>query len=207
MTDRPTLNAAIDQALTRGTRASRRALLELLPARSSAAQAAHVRRRSVALARRGQRGKRLERARDALLLALHAHAAPPGWACGWSDGSFVPGDRPRAGLGGLLLDGSGRLIARLSRGSDARNAFDAEAAALAALLAAALRRGIRRLCVHTDCPALARLWRARRTDRRLTAVRASAAALERFELRAIPRLHNPTANRLARRAAQSRTSV
>jgi len=207
MSDWRLLNAAIDQALIHGTEQNRRRVLAHLPARGSTAQAERIRRRSITLARRGHRGKRLERARDALLIALHAHAAPGGWACGWTDGSFVPGDRPRAGLGGLLLDGAGHLVARLSRRSDARSAFDAELAALTALLHTATRRGVRRLRVHTDCPALARLWHARRGDPRLDRVRTLAMALECFELRAIPRLHNHTANRLARRATQPRTSV
>jgi hypothetical protein len=206
MSDWRLLNAAVDRALIHGTEQTRRMVLANLPARDGAAQAERIRRRSIALARRGHRGKRLERARDALLIALHAHAAPGGWTCGWSDGSYVPGERPRAGVGGLLLDGSGHLIARLSRRSDARSAFDAELAALAALLSTATRRDVRRLRIHTDCPALARLWHARRSDPRLDAARALAAELERFELRAIPRLHNHTANRLARRATQPRTS-
>jgi hypothetical protein len=202
MSERRTIGMAIDLALMARSRAGREALLALVPARTATRLVEPVRRRARSLARRARGGRRLERARDALILALYARAAPAGWACAWCDGSFVPGEPPRAGLGALLFDGSGRLVARVSRRTLASDPFAAEIAALEATLAAASRRGLGRLRVHTDCAALARMWRERRAEPRLAAVRAQAAALARFELTAIPRLHNPLANRLARGAAR-----
>ncbi len=207
MTDNREITAAIDRALTGRARMDREALPGLRTGQTVAALAERVRQRAAALARRHPAPGRIERRRDRLILALYARAAPAGWACGWCDGSCAPGDPPRAGFGGLLLDSTGRLLRRISRRQIAHDAFASEIAALTALMETAIRAGVRRLRVHTDCAALARMWREQRTDPRLAAVRAAAAGLERLELRVIPRLHNQPADRLARRAIQARTSV
>lgn len=67
----------------------------------------------------------------------------------------------------------------------------------------AIDYGEDRLWVYTDCVALARLWREHRADERLAGVREQVAALERFALHPLPRLHNQPANKLARQAAKS----
>ena len=63
--------------------------------------------------------------------------------------------------------------------------------------------GANRLWLYTDNWGLVQLWNEHRDDNRLNELRRLAASLEKFTLRAIPRLHNQPANALARAARTS----
>lgn len=191
------LNALIDASLlTPG--ADPRALAARLPEQEAAALAERVRRRATLLARREKaHADAILAVREALILALYARAAPPGAFTAWSDGSSRHG---KAGIGGLLMDPQGLTVARLSEPRPGLDAFAAEIAALEAVMRAAAERGAGRLRVYTDCVALLLLWLEKRADPRLAEVRERARRFRRFELRALPRLHNQSANRLAREA-------
>jgi ribonuclease HI len=162
--------------------------------------AERVRRRATILGR-AERGRRREiiRAQDRLILRLYGQAVPADWHLAWFDGSVRGEDgNLRAGIGGLLLAAQGRmLVAELSE--PAADALTTEIAAWVAVLRAALHGGVERLRAHTDCDALAALWR-RRDDPRLEVVRGLVGTLRRFELRHVPRQYNQPAHRLARRA-------
>lgn len=196
------LNPVVDQALLRSSPAARRALLRLADDWDTADLAERLRRRATTLARRrAAPTPAILRERDGLILALYARAAPPGWSSAWCDGSAARGPAGRsARVGGLLLNSAGRVLSRISRAHAACDPFEAEIAALAAILQAARRQRVARLRVHTDCVALARLWYGQRDDPRLAAVHALARAFRRLDLRAVPREHNQPAHALARRA-------
>lgn len=159
--------------------------------------AERVRQRATALARRNRSvGARILVVRDTLIEALYRNASPKGWFCAWCDGSARP-DGP-ASIGALVLGPDGRVVVRISRVANRISPFEAEIAALEAVLEVAVKRDFRRMRVHTDCRALVELWRAHRADPRLVRVRSLAHRLGRLELRAVPRLHNQPAHRLAR---------
>lgn len=159
--------------------------------------AERMRQRATALARRNRSaGAQILAVRDALIEALYRDASPKGWFNAWCDGSARP-DGP-ASIGALLLGPNSRVVARISRAADHISPFEAEIAALEAVLEVAVKRDFRHMRVHTDCRALVELWRAHRADPRLARVRSLAHRLERLELRAVPRLHNQPAHRLAR---------
>lgn len=161
------------------------------------ALAERVRQRATALARRDRSaGPRLLAVRDALIEALYRDAAPKGWFNAWCDGSVRTDGS--AGIGALVLGADGRVVGRISRAVEQPSPFEAEIAALEAVLDLAVKHDFRRVRVHTDCRALVDLWRAHRADPRLAPVRSLAQRLERLELRVVPRLHNQPAHRLAR---------
>ncbi|WP_148665425.1 reverse transcriptase-like protein [Sulfurifustis variabilis] len=189
------MNALVDRALARP--APDRIKAVLAAASPTEALIERVRRRAAAKARQG--GLRPLAARERLVRALYAAALRPGWHAAWTDASVV--ERQAAGIGGIVTDGAGRVRLRLRRSAGTLPPFNAEIAAAAALTAAAPRAGITRLRLHTDCRALSELWSRRRSDPRLAPLRAAAHRLERLELRVVPRLHNQTANRLARDGA------
>jgi ribonuclease HI len=195
------LNDLIDAAL-RAPPAHAGAAAATLPANEPASLAERVRRRATQIARRDRaHTTAILTARDALIEAVYARAAPRAYVTAWCDGtSLASDDRRRAGIGGVLRDAGGARLSAWSRALPACDAFAAEIAALAAALHAALAHGATRVRAHTDCVALHRLWHAHRSDARLAEVRAAAAPLERFELRSVPRLHNQAAHRLARAA-------
>jgi ribonuclease HI len=152
---------------------------------------------------RGARRGRILAAAQTLILQLYGAEVPADWLCGWCDATVDrDGARRRAGVGGLVLDGRGRELARISQPIPERPPFEAEIAALEAVLrAAGRRRRARRIRVYTDCDALVSLWLQSRRDPRLAAVRSAARRLRRFELYRVPRRHNQAAHRLAREAA------
>ena len=161
------------------------------------ALAERVRQRATALARRNRsNGARILAVRDALIEALYRDASPKGWFNAWCDGSARP-DAP-ASIGALVLGPDSGVVARISRAAGHISPFEAEIAALEAVLEVAVKRDFRHMRVHTDCRALVELWRAHRADPRLARVRSLVHRLGRLELRAVPRLHNQPAHRLAR---------
>lgn len=196
------LNALIDACLLAPGEHPPRELAICLPAEDVTALAERVRRRATLIARRERpHAEAILTARDALILALYASATPRGAFTAWSDGSSRQGQA--AGIGGLLMDPEGRMVAHLSQPLQGLDAFAAEVAALEAVMRAAADRGAGRLRVYTDCVALLLLWLEKRADPRLEQVRKQAHRFRRFELRALPRLHNQPANRLARQALAS----
>jgi ribonuclease HI len=191
------LNQAIDQALLEPGRDDAAKLRELGGRPSPVELAERVRRRA---ARLGARSRQVPRRGDALIAALYAAAAPPGWFSAWCDGSSSRTPSGRAGLGGVVMDPGGRVVARVARIHAGLDPFAAEIAALAAVLTAGLKAGAARIRVHTDCVALARLWLERRSDPRLDSVRALSRGFRALAIRAIPRSHNRPAHALAREA-------
>lgn len=198
------LHEAIEHALTEPTPERFRGLAQLRL--DTAKLAERVRMRAARLVRR-MPARRVEvlAARDALTQAIYRADAPRGWHTAWCDGTSLVREETRLGaIGVLLFDPEGAVVALLSQRREARDAFEAELAALEAALRLARAHGAERLRAHTDCAAAARLWRSRRRDPRLAPVRAAARKLRRFELRAVPRAHNQPAHRLAREALASR---
>ena len=196
------VNDVIDRALLQPTDAQLREAVRLRTTTSVPDLAERVRRRGALLARR-QRAQRVEiqRARDDFILALYADATPAGWHTAWCDGSVAAERRAGAGIGGLVMDPEGRIVAQLARRVPDLAPFEAEIAALAETLRAARAQGAQRLRVHTDCDALVRAWQRRRDDPRLQAIATLAKGFRRMELRALPRLHNQPAHRLAKTGA------
>lgn len=190
------LNRAIDQALLEPGPDDAAKLCELGGRPSPVELAERVRRRA---ARLGGRSRKIPRRGDALIAALYATAAPD-WFTAWCDGSSNPAPPGRAGIGGVVRDPGGRVVARLARFHAGLDPFAAEIAALAAVLKAGLKARAQRMRVHTDCVALARLWQEHRSDPRLNAVRALSRGFVALAIRAIPRNHNRPAHLLARRA-------
>jgi ribonuclease HI len=192
------LNALVDAALLDPACHRAWAVSRALPRHEVAPLVERVRRRATLLTRRArtQTASILD-ARDDLIRALYARDSPRGWSTAWCDGAT---GASAAGIGGLLLDTQGQEVGRWSRVITPRDPFATEIAALAAALEFATTHGAYRLRVYTDCVALVRLWHEHRADDRLGAVRARAARLQRLQLRALPRLHNQPANRLARNA-------
>ncbi len=191
------LNAQVDACLL-DQDAAPREFAARLPDLDAAALAERVRRRATLLARRDRsHADAILTVRDALILAVYARATPRDAFTAWCDGSCRQGE---AGIGGLLMDPEGRITARLCQPMRGLDAFGAEIAALEAMMRAAPEHGAVRLRVYTDCIALLLLWLEKRADPRLGQVRQLARRFRRFELRALPRLHNQSANRLARQA-------
>jgi ribonuclease HI len=188
----------VDQALMKPEGVALQALYRLRRSLGTTTLAERVRHRATALARRNRSaGARILAMRDALIEALYRDTSPKGWFNAWCDGSARP-DGP-ASIGALVLDpDSGGVVAQISRAADHITPFEAEVAALEAVLEVAVKRDFRHMRVHTDCRALVELWRAHRADPRLARVRSLVHRLDRLELRAVPRLHNQPAHRLAR---------
>jgi hypothetical protein len=199
------LNRAIDAQLLAPDGVGPEGVLRVEGTREAVRLAERVRRRATLLgkARRGQR-EAMRRARDHLILHLYAGAAPAGWHVAWSDGSVSRGaGHRRAGIGGLLLGPQDRaVLAEISAPAVPDDALSVELAAVTAVLRAALDLGAQRLRLYTDCDALVTLWLRHREDPRLTELHGLALWLHRFELRGVPRQHNPLAHRLARRAVE-----
>lgn len=197
------LNALIDAALLDPRRHETGAVARAFPRTDVTTLCERVRRRATVLARRARtQAAAILAARDHLIQALYARDSPRGWCTAWCDGSGN-GSQPGA-VGGVLVDAHGRVIGQWSRMVPARDPFATEIAALASAFAFAAAHGAARLRVYTDCVALVRLWHAQRADERLDAARARARALAQVQLRALPRLHNQLANRLARAARARR---
>ena len=195
---------AIDRALLRSAAADLQRVLELSQREDAARAADRVQLRAKRLAKThaAQRIHVLAAA-GTLILRLYGAAVPADWLYGWCDASVDRSASPRcAGAGGVILDGRGREFARVCEPIAEAEPFVAEIAALEAVLRAAAgrREHARRIRIYTDCDALVSLWLQRRRDPRLSAVRALARRLLRFELRRVPRRHNQIAHRLAREA-------
>jgi len=191
------LNRVIDEALLEPGRHAVMMLYSLSGDPAPVRLAERVRRRATRL---GALTHEVARHRDELMMAIYAAAAPCGWFNAWCDGSSSRSPHGRSGVGGVVMDGEGRIIARVARFVPGLEPFAAEIAALAAVLQAALGAGAKQLRVHTDCLALARLWNTRRTDPRLDTVRSLTCMLRGFAIRTVPRAHNNLANQLARAA-------
>ncbi len=195
------LQPIIDAALAEPTPAHWNALLH---ARHEPVRLAErVRERATRLARRSSgRRETLLATRDTLIQEIY-RAAAPDLATAWCDGAVqVKEDGRRCAIGMLVLDRKGTPVVSRRRPIEAADAFSTEIAALEATLVAAATRRIDRLRVHTDCAALANLWRTHRDDPRLAGVRALRRKFRRLEIVAVPRLHNQPAHRLARSALE-----
>jgi len=197
------INEAIDRALVDPDGVGKDAILRHAATQGVAHAAERLRRRATLLIKRKpQERKSILAARDVLMLAVYRQAAPRGWFVAWCDGSVRPDtDRSRAGIGGILMDGEGKVVMKLSGSVEAVAAFETEVAGLAAVLNAAIDRGAERLCIYTDCVALVRHLHRRRRDPRLADVLKSMGKLPGVELRLIPRKHNQPAHALALAAA------
>lgn len=194
------VNDLIDRALRQPTDAHFRAVARL-PAIAPQDLAERVRRRATLLARRDRRNRApILQARDRLMLALYANATPAGWHTAWCDGSLAAA-RTATGIGGLVVDASGRIVAEFARRVPDQPPFEAEIAAVVATLEAAHAHGARRLRVYSDCGAAVRLWHQRRDDARLAALAALAGEFRRLQICVLPRLHNQPAHRLAQAGA------
>jgi ribonuclease HI len=135
-------------------------------------------------------------------MALYADRAPAGGASAWCDGSSIKRDSTHhAGIGAILMDASGKVVAQLSLPAGDKTAFEAEVAALVAVMEMALEHNIEQLRIYTDSKALTQLWHEQRQDPRLAPIHPFAARFRRLHIRPIPRLHNQAANALARRAS------
>ena len=194
------LNAAIEQALRVPDKRAINHLRQASRGESPTSLAERVRRCATRLLRRDRSNtKGILQVRDQLILGIYAAATPPGWYVGWCDGSSKStAQGPVASVGGLLLDSRGQAAGQLSRRVEALSAFEAEIAALQALVGLATETGAQKLLVHTDCIALVRLWHCHRNDPRLLALRQQVRPLRGFRLRQVPRSHNQSAHRLAR---------
>jgi ribonuclease HI len=204
----PALGAAIERALLRFAPANVQRVLELARREdaSRAADRVQLRAQRLAKARVPLRGP-VFAAAEALVLRIYHAAAPAGWLCGWCDATVLRDGAPRrAAVGALLLDRHAREFARISTPIAACEPFEAEIAALESALRALAGRAPR-VRMHTDCDALVALWLQQRRDARLSAVRALARRLRRFELRHVPRRHNGIAHRLAREAATAARGI
>jgi len=199
------LNAVVDSALLAPTDENREQLRQLAQVSAPGPLAERIRRRATLLAkRRSNDHAPLLRWRDELILAVYAAVLPKGWSCGWADGaSFTSDGHRQAGIGGLLMDSNATVIERISRAIGEADAFAAELAALIAVIQCATERQQKRLWLYTDNLGLVQLWNEHRDDNRLNELHRHTASLERFSLRAIPRLHNQPANALARAAVKA----
>jgi len=196
------LNTVIDQALVAPSSRHQQQLLQFTQSIAVRSLADRVRKRATLLGKRQREHTRqILATRDELIMALYAATTPPGWACAWCDGSSIKLDgHYQAGIGGIMLEPKGTLVARISRAIGDYHAFEAELAAVAAIIRTALEHQQKRLWVYTDNYGLAQLWQAHRADNRLAEIRQLSAELERFALQALPRRHNQPANALARAA-------
>ena len=136
-------------------------------------------------------------ARNRRVLEIYAHRAPKGWFTIWCDGSSTTDAGGwRSGIGRVLMDAQHEMIAAVGEPAGALSLLDAELAALEVTVKTAVARGTHYLRVHTDCPALVRLWQDRRGGDAMTGMR--QAARWRLRLRLVPRRFNQVANALAR---------
>ena len=196
------VNTVIDQALLAPSLQHQQQLLRLtntIPVRQLAER---IRKRATLIGKR-QRGNthQLLAERDELIMALYASTVPQGWACAWCDGSSLKlNSHYQAGIGGIVADSNGNVIAHFSRTIGDHCAFEAELAALAAVISTAAAYQQRRLWVFTDNHGLAQLWQEHRDDSRLAEIRCLASDLDRFALQALLRQHNQPANALAKKA-------
>lgn len=195
-------NTLIDQALLMPSPEHRRQVVHLLETGSLMRLAERVRRRAARFAKRdATQARSVLQVRDELIQHLYLAASPRGWCCGWSDGACrKTGAQRRAGIGVILMDSDGQILQRLGRETGDMCAFDAELCAVAELIALAVEMGKSRLMSYTDNAGLVQLWHAQREDLRLAEIRRLSRQLERFDMRAVPRLHNQPANALARQA-------
>lgn len=200
------LNQIIDRILINSTGANFQAICSRVTSNNVYGLAERVRRRSTKLMHyKYKNAKNLLAVRDTLIMALYAAISPTGWANAWCDGSSVPHNNDRhAGVGVVIYSRHWYCIAQISRAIGNKTALEAEIQAIACALDTAMAYHITRIRVHTDNKALAQLWRANRNDARLTVIHELAVNFERLHIYAIPRLHNQTANRLAKQAASSR---
>jgi ribonuclease HI len=195
------VNEVIDRALQQPTGAHFREALRLRATVPTQNLAERARRRATLLARRDRRhSAQILRSRDRLILAIYADATPAGWHTAWCDGSITVGKR-EAGIGGLLMDAAGQIVAELTRRVPGLTPFEAEIAALVAILQVARAQGVQRLRVYSDCSAVVQLRQQCRDDTRLAAVAALAREFRRLQVCALPRLHNQPAHRLAKTGA------
>jgi ribonuclease HI len=199
----PSSTAAIDRALLTPTKDRRRNVLALLADYNVNRLAEQIRRRATRLGRQQhQINSQIILIRDGLIMDLYANLTPEGWATAWCDGSSSQTDNVRvAGTGVVVIDAKGKCVARTGRFIGHKTAFEAETSALVAALEIARRNNIKNMRIYTDSKALAQLWQKQREDPRLTQVRQGAKNLKQLEICAIPRLHNQTANALAKHAA------
>ena len=197
------VNTLIDQALLAPSADHQQQLVQLTQTLPVTPLADRLRKRATWICKRRREDTRqLLATRDALIMALYAAMVPTGWACGWCDGSSIKQDATyQAGIGGIVMVSQGPVIVRISRAIGDRQAFEAEVAAVVAVIRAALDQQQRRLWVYTDNSGLARLWQTHREDDRLAELRQLSVQLDRFALQALPRRHNQPANALAKAAA------
>jgi ribonuclease HI len=197
------LNEALDCALLGYPSAEWQRVLELGREHDVISLADRVRLRGMRLAKsHALHRSRILHAADGLVLAAYCHAARAGWLCGFCDASaMLRGEARGVGIGAVVLDGRGRIVAQVSRRTADCEPFEAEIAALEATLDAAAGLDAPRIRVHTDCDALVALWLEHRRDPRLRGVRERAGRLRGFQLHSLPRRHNRTAHRLARSGA------
>lgn len=203
------LNAVLDQALLNPTSSHRHQVQQLTTAHNVKKLAERLRKRATILAKQQRRQRQLIlEARDTLILALYAAAAPRGWACAWCDGSCIKIDaQQHAGIGAILMDDRGEIVARISQAIAAKDSFSAELTAVIAIMQTALKHHQRQLRVYCDNYGLIQLWCEQRDDNRLAEIRRLAAALDHFSLHPIPRQHNQPAHRLAVAATRGATTV
>ncbi|SDZ15853.1 Reverse transcriptase-like [Nitrosomonas sp. Nm33] len=203
------LNSILDQALLNPTSSHRHQIQQLIPTHHVEKLVERLRKRAIILSKQQpyQRHSILE-ARDALILTLYAAAAPRGWACAWCDGSYIKIDaQQRAGIGAILMDDQGEIVARIGQAIGAQDSFTAELTAVVAIMQTALKHDQRQLWVYCDNYGLIQLWCEQRHDSRLAEIRRLAATLDRFSLHPIPRQHNQPAHRLALAATRCTDDV
>lgn len=195
----------IDQALLTPSSQHQQQLGELTQTIPVTPLADRVRKRATLLCKRQRKNtQQLLATRDNLIMALYATAVPRGWACAWCDGSSIKqDDHYQAGIGGIVMNAEGIVIAHICRAIGDYHAYEAEIAAVATVIRTALDSLQRRLWVYTDNHGLAQLWQEHRDDNRLAEIRRLALDLDRFALRALPRQHNQPANALAKKATAS----
>lgn len=195
-------NRLIDHALLEQMTLSNHTLQQLLHFQPVRQLAERVRKRASLLAKRHHLDSgQLLISRDGLIQQLYAATVPQGWACAWCDGSSLKLDSSyQAGIGGIVWDSAGKEISRPCEHIGTYQAFDAELAAVAAVIRSAIAHQQRQLWVFTDNHGLAQLWQEHREDSRLVEIRELTGKLDRFALQAIPRQHNQPANALAKAA-------
>jgi ribonuclease HI len=196
------VNIVIDQALLAPSSQHQQQLLKFTNIISVTPLAERVRKRATLLGKRHKGDiSPLLAVRDNLIMTLYAATVPQGWACAWCDGSSIKLDAHyQAGIGGIVMDSNGSVIMRISRAIGDHHAYEAELAAVAAVISSSLEHQLRRLWVFTDNHGLALLWQEHRDDKRLAEIRHLVSGLECFALQALPRHHNQPANALAKKA-------
>lgn len=199
------IRGAIDTALLTGAPLPLNGLRAWCRNLTVTAFAERVRRRAAQLTRRSRAGRAaVIEARDAIVLAVYAQAAASGWRTAWCDGSTVTRDAGQAaGIGGIIVDRRGHVLAQVARRLPGRghSPLEAEIAAAGAVLALALDAGIKRVRLYSDCKGLVDLWFDRRDDARLAALRGPVQRLSGLQICLVPRQHNQVTHRLARAAA------